>query len=299
MDKTYKAFKTKRKTLKLKPIEGAKKNELIKKIEKVKIPVPDGHFRLHTVSCFIGACDSGKTNWMLRLSESLQEYGSFNRIFVFSPTYEHNGAFDILHIRPGDVYSGQRAADDGIGCIIEIDQKIQKAAEEYEEYKEYCAAYDAWIAGTATYWQNTMLENNGFEKPEFIPMPRILVIMDDLSHTNIFSVAKTNPFNNMILRHRHIHGIGVSFFIAVQNFNTGASKMIRQNTKQFFLYKTHDTTQLESIFEQVSAGATKEDFYNAFIEATKEPHNFLTVDLSASGDQPVFRKNFDEAIDLT
>lgn len=287
--------KTTRSSIKFKKIPGAKKNTLIKQIEKIKIDVPIGCFPLHTVACFVGACNSGKTNWMLRLVESLQDHGSVNRVFVMSPTFENNKAFDILNIRSDDIYQGKRVLDDGIGCILDVDHKIKKAAEEYEEYEEYCKAYRDFCNGKATYAQETMLRNNLFEEPEFIPMPRILVIMDDLSHTGIFSTSKANPFNNIVLRHRHIYGVGVSIFMAVQNFTTGVPKMLRQNTKQFFLWKTHDMTQLEQIYEQVSQGATKEDFYHAFHEATKEPHCFLTVDLNAK-ELSVFRKNFDEEI---
>ena len=70
---------------------------------------------------------------------------------------------------------------------------------------------------------------------------------------------------------------------------------MRQNIKQFYLWKTHDSTQLKSIFEQVAQGCSEEEFYKAFHFATKVKHEVLTVDLDSETGS-VFRKNFNEEI---
>lgn len=290
--KTSKGSKPYRK-LRLQHIPGANRNELIKTIEKIKIDIPEGLFKLHTTAVFVGSCNSGKTNALINLSSEYQKFGSFNRIFVMSPTYENNLAFQKLDVDPEDVYGGTRVLKDGIGCVTEVEQKVKKAGEDYKKHEVYVESYRAWIRGKATLAQETLLRNNLFEEPEFVPRPSILLIMDDLSHTGVFSVSRQNDFINLLLRHRHVHDIGLSIFMAVQNFTTGIPKILRQNCKQFFLWKTHDTTQLESIYEQVAQGCTKEEFYQAFSEATKEDHSFLTVDLNSSTGS-IFRKNFDE-----
>lgn len=283
------------KSIRFENIHGANRNELIKTIEKIKIPVPPGSFKLHTTSAFIGSCNSGKTNAMINLAEEYQKFGSFNRIIIMSPTYYNNEAFQRLEVARGDVYSGSTVLKNGIGCVTEVEMKVKKAGEDYKDYEIYKEAYIAHLRGKANLNQMTLLENNLFEPPDFIPRPSILLIMDDLSHTGVFSVSKKNDFINLLLRHRHAHDIGLSIFMAVQNFNTGIPKILRQNCKQFFIWKTHDTTQADSIYEQVACGCTKEEFTTAFEEATKEPHNFLTVDLNSSAGS-VFRKNFHEQI---
>ncbi len=281
--------------LKRRIIPGADPNELIECIEKIKIPIPDWAFRLHTTSVFVAPCDSGKTNAVIRLAHAYQEHGSFNRIIVCSPTFESNEAFKLLHIRQEDIYSGNRVLKDGVGCVQEIEQKIKALAAEYTKYEQYVLAYRAWLRGEANANQETLLANNSFEEPEYIERPRILLILDDLSHTGIFSVSRANDFNNLLLRHRHVFGLGLSIFICVQTFTTGVPKHLRQNINQFFLWKTHDATQLKSIYEQVAQGCKKEEFLQAFAYATEIPHHFLTVD-RRSKEHSVFRKNFNEEL---
>ncbi len=276
-------------------IDGAIVNKLIKTIEKIKIPVPEGVPPLHTTAVFVGSCNSGKTNWLINYAQLLQDYGSINRIIVMSPTFENNAAFDNLQINSNDIYSGSRVLTAGQECVTEIEAKIKKTAEDYKQYLEYVEAFSAWLRGKATFSQETLVKNNLEQEPEFMERPRILLLMDDLSHTGVFSTGRSNPFINMLLRHRHVFEIGLSIFMAVQNFATGVPKIIRQNCKQFFLWKTHDSTQLELIYEQVAQGCTKEEFYAAFRYATEKPHEFLTVDLNSSCGS-VFRRNFDESL---
>lgn len=293
MDK--KTVKSTSRPMVVKKIKGSLDNPLIKTIEKIKIKVPEGCPSLHTTAVFVGSCNSGKTNWMLNLAKKYEDFGSFNRIFVLSPTYDNNKSFDILHIEPEDVYSGKRVLDNGVECVCEVEDKIKKLAEEYAEYEIYVKAYQAWINGVATMRQQAIVERRLYAEPEYMPMPRVLLLMDDLSHTKVFSVAKDNKFINLLLRHRHIYGIGLTIFAAVQNFTTGLPKILRQNIKQFYLWKTHDSTQLKCIYEQVAQGCSEIEFYQAFDIATREPHSFLTVDLDSKSES-VFRSNFDREI---
>jgi len=279
----------------LRKIPGGKQNPLIKTIEKIKIPVPDGCPPLHTTAVFVRSCNSGKTNWMLNLAKIYCDFDCFNRIFVLSPTFDNNKSFEILNIAPDDVYSGNFVLQHGVECVTEIETKMKKAAKEYSDYEAYCEAWKAWNNGKETMQQNTLLQNNYYAEPEYMARPSVLLMMDDLSHTVVFSTSRKNSFINLLLRHRHVFGIGLTIFMCVQNFNTGIPKILRQNIKQFFLWKTHDSTQLKSIYEQVAQGCTEDEFNAAFEAATKEKHDFLTVDLNSSTDS-VFRRNFDEEI---
>lgn len=278
----------------IKKIPGGKANPLIKTIEKIKIDVPDSFPPLHTTALAVGSCNSGKTNWIYNLVHYYMLHGSFTRIMLLSPTADNNKA-DFLNIQESDQYKGKRVLEQGIECVREIEEKVKEEAELYEAYEEYKAAWDAWINGIESIYQQNMLEKNQYAPPKYMKRPSICLIMDDLSHTKIFSTSRENSFINMLLRHRHIYGIGLSIFMAVQNFNTGVPKILRQNIKQFFLWKTHDSTQLKSIYEQVAQGCNEEEFYTAFEEATSEKHGFLTVDLNSNTDS-VFRKNFDEEL---
>lgn len=286
------------KRVRMQKIPGALENKLIPSIQKRKIEVPAGFFKLHNLVAAVAHCDSGKTNAILNYIYSLVQYGSINRVIIMSPTYDDNAAFNILKVNKDDVYSGRMVLEHGIKCIQEVEKKIKHAGEDYEEYLVYVAAFRAWKNGTANYKQETMVENNLYKPPEYMPAPAILLFLDDLSHSEIYSSSRDNPFNNLVLRHRHIYGIGLSIVMAVQTFNTGIPKALRQNITQFFLWKTHDSSQLDCIYEQVAQGCDKDTFLKVFKIATQEnKHDFLTVDLSAK-ELSMFRKNFDEEIIL-
>ena len=50
--------------------------------------------------------------------------------------------------------------------------------------------------------EHTMLENNNFEKPPEVQRPSPLLIIDDMSHSDIYSTSRQNPFINLCLRLR-------------------------------------------------------------------------------------------------
>jgi hypothetical protein len=79
----------------------------------------------------------------------------------------------------------------------------------------------------------------------------------------------------------------------VQTFKTGIPKCLRQNIQQFFLWPTHDMSQLESMYDEFANLCTKEDFLDMFVRATRNPHDFMTVDMNASEPLLRFRKCFD------
>ena len=70
--------------------------------------------------------------------------------------------------------------------------------------------------------EHTMLENADYHKPPEVPRPSLLLIVDDMSHSQIYSTSRQNPFINLCLRHRHInHGKGITIFLAAQTFRSG------------------------------------------------------------------------------
>lgn len=230
---------------------------------------------------------------MVNLTKRYMDDGSFTRIFVISPTYESNPVFHVLGIDREDVYTDHQNT---IAAIEDILDKCKKDSEDYDDYEEYMTAYRAWKrGGELSLDEQIMLENNDYQRPpEVIPRPSPLLIIDDMSHSDIYSTSRGNPFINLCLRHRHInHGKGISIFMAVQNFRTGIPKALRQNICQYFLWATHDRTQLEAIYQELANLIDEDSFMQLYREATKEcPHCFLTIDTNAPIHKQ-FRKNFD------
>ena len=255
-------------------IPGSIRNEgLVYK--KLKTPkVAPNLFKLHTLAAFIGPRGSGKTNAAVLLARRYLDDGSINRTFIISPTIDSNS----------------------------ILASVKASVEEYEETKAYNNIWKRWklyVKGKGpalTIPEFNIMENNNFKARPKLPRPSPLLIIDDMSHSDLYTPSKKNSFINLCLRHRHLYKVGISIFMLVQTFKTGIPKCLRQNIQQFFLWPTHDMSQLDSMYEEFANLCTYEDFIYMFKKATKERHNFMTIDLNAPDPLLQFRKNFDEII---
>jgi hypothetical protein len=280
-------------------IPGALHNEGLK-YKKLKTPnVRDSLFRLHTLAAFIGPRGSGKTNAAVLLARKYIQDGSINRIFIMSPTIESNRIFDLLEPEPEDIYKNIHT------CLSDLDNilaKVKVMVVEYEEVKAYNKIYHKWKLFSRnkgpplTVQEFTLLENNQFKKRPDLPRPSPLLMIDDMSHSDIYTPSKKNSFINLCLRHRHLYKVGISIFMLVQTFKTGIPKCLRQNIQQFFLWPTHDMSQLDSMYEEFANLCSYDDFVSMFQRCTAERHNFMTIDLNAREPLLSFRKCFDEII---
>ena len=262
------------------------------KVRKIKQPhAPPELFKLHTLCGFIGMRGSGKTYAMVNLANKYLEEGSFTRVFIISPTYESNPIFHVLHAEDEDVYSNPNAVTRDIEDILD---KCKKDYEDYESYEYYMKAFNKWKKGKHLQLdEHTMLENNNYEEVPEIPRPSPLLIIDDMSHSDLYSTSRQNPFINLCLRHRHInHGTGITIFLAAQTFLSGIPKPLRQNIQQYFIWPTRDTTQLEAMYHEVANLIDHDDFIKMYEQATRDPHSFLTIDNNPSHPSLQFRRNF-------
>jgi hypothetical protein len=280
-------------------IPNSIKNEGLKYKSLPTPEVSDGLFKLHTLAAFIGPRGSGKTNAVVLLAKRYLDDKSFNRVFIISPTYDSNRIFDILQPSPNDVYKNMATCLQDLDTIL---NQVREMVEEFREYEKIAKIFAKWkrfLAGKGKPLplpEYHLLENRNFEPPEPIPRPSPLLIIDDMSHSPLYTPSRKNGFINLCLRHRHLFQVGLSIFMLVQNFKTGIPKCLRQNIQQFFLWPTHDMTQLESMYEEFANLCTKEDFLEMFQRATAGKHNFMTVDLNARDPLLRFRKNFDEML---
>lgn len=279
-------------------IPRALKNSAVP-VRKVITPeYPPELFRLHTLSAFFGPRGSGKTNGAVLLARKYLDYGSFNRVYIISPTYESNPAFEVLGADPEDVYTD-------LGTILQSIQdivgKIEVDAEMYRDEMEYTEMYEKAMDNKAlTVSEQIRLEKEGYREPVPMERPYPLIIIDDCSHSQIYSTSRSNPFVNLCLRHRHVggEGFGCSIFMLVQNFKTGVPKPIRQNLQQFFIWRTADRSQLEAMWEEFANLIDLESFvklYHMAVDADR--HDFMTVDMNpVDEDVGNFRRNFDTAL---
>lgn len=279
-------------------IPNALRNEGLK-YKKLKSPdVSPALFKLHTLAAFIGP-QVLETNAVVLLAKRYLDDGSINRVFIMSPTYDSNAIFELLHPDPADVYKDIQT------CIADLNSilgQIQEMVMRYNQAKAHNKIYDKWVAfskgrGPALNAQEfNYIEKHDFKPTERLPRPSPLLIIDDMSHSDLYTPSKKNPFINLCLRHRHLYKVGLSIFMLVQNYKTGVPKCLRQNIQQFFLWPTHDMTQLESMYEEFANLCSKEEFIQMFQKCTAERHSFMTIDLNASEPLLRFRKCFDQML---
>ena len=288
-------IKEKRRVLRSQRIHNGLSNEPVRH-RKIPQPYsPPELFKLHSLMAFVGHRGSGKTHAIVNLTKRYLDEGSFTRVFVISPTYESNPVFHVLKIDEDDVYTDHMNA---LAAIEKILKKTKEDSDDYDDYEEYMKAYRKWKRGDSlTNDEYTLLDNNNFEKPpEVIPRPSPLLIIDDMSHSDIYSTSRQNPFINLCLRHRHInHGKGITIMMAAQTFRSGIPLPLRQNIQQYFIWPTHDSGQLDAVYHEIANLVDQETFMKIYHEATKEPHSFLSIDTCNTPDKQ-FRKNFDIAI---
>jgi hypothetical protein len=279
-------------------ISGALANRAVP-VRKVATPkYPAQLFRLHTLAAFFGPRGSGKTNGAVLLAKRYLDYGSFTRVYIISPTFESNPCFEILEAEPEDVYTDLGTI---LASIDDIVKKIEDEAETYRDEMEYTAMYNKLASGKAVNdVEQIRLEREGYREPIPMDKPYPLIIIDDCSHSQIYSTSRSNPFVNLCLRHRHIggEGFGCSIFMLVQNFKTGVPKPIRQNLQQFFIWRTADRSQLEAMWEEFANLIDLSNFVRVYHLATDaDRHDFLTVDMNPTSEEiGNFRRNFDTAL---
>jgi hypothetical protein len=174
-------------------IPGSIKNEgLVYK--KLKTPtVAANLFKLHTLAAFIGPRGSGKTNAAVLLARRYLDDHSINRIFIISPTIDSNRIFDILEPKEEDIYKNIHTCLEDLNTIL---SQVKLSVEEYEETKAYNKIYKKWrlyVKGKGpalTIPEFNLMENNNFKPREDIPRPSPLLIIDDMSHSDLYTQSK-------------------------------------------------------------------------------------------------------------
>lgn len=260
-----------------------------------KIPPPEfSLFPMHSLVTFVGRRNSGKTYSAIQLALMMKRENAINRMFIISPTFKENRFLSLLEPDEKDVYT-HIEGDQAFAALSDIEQKLEEAAAEWEKELKYDVIYQKWKGNKTalTPREQDLMEQEAYRNPD--PegkRPKCALFLDDCSHSALFTTGRQNPLVNMSLRHRHLSGVGLTIFYALQNFKA-LTRALRLNTCQFALFKTQDKTELDALYEEVAGVVSKENFLRYFEEGTREPHDFLWVDLNQTDDRKIFRKGFD------
>ncbi len=133
-----------------------------------------------------------------------------------------------------------------------------------------------------------ILDENGYMKTD---ANRLLVIFDDPVGMNVYSNRRNDYFTGTNTRHRHY---SLSMFEVTQGYKE-MPKTVRTNFTSLLVYKIGNMKELEVIYEEFQMDLTWEEWLELYREATKEPHDFLFLDMYGPENMKM-RKNLDKAL---
>lgn len=286
--------------------------------KKSYINTPEDEFKLHGIFVVAGKRGIGKSCAVSSKLRHLKSAGFADRIFLISPTAVSNT--DNWHglVNPEDIYNDMNNTS--------VESIIAAVEDEAREWEEYCEAKKMWDT-----LQKYLKSKKSIDEipPKFLldcfeagifdvdteqikePVakyghrPVFHMVLDDCQSSRLFVSSTTNKFLNLCIRHRHVgpmtslgEAIGLSIWVLIQNYSTqsGLPKAIRGNCTNLLLFKMQDEKMLEKIMSECGGEIDKQTFINVYNHATKEPHDFLSIEFSPKKPGYMFRKCFDELI---
>ena len=271
------------------------KNEEVK-CSKRKVPkVPKDFPPLHTLCGAFGVVRSGKSNALVNLIQAYWDYKSLNMLFCISPTYESNTSLQTLPFEKDGIFTNPQNSSMALEVIK---KRIEERKLEYDFEKAYKIAYKNWKKEKANEVEMALLNKMDFRLPKKVEWPKAGIFIDDMTHTELMANTINNELSHLCLHHRHLAGVGVSIFLALQTFKSGMPRVIRTNLGLILLFATCDISTLEEIHREICNNISFDTFKKIFIQATKGDHNFLLINKLAKDPNKQFGINFDQVFDI-
>lgn len=261
------------------------------------IPHPDGMVQPHMLALSVGRMGQGKTWLSASYIKAMKDFGSFNKVYLLSPSYATNKTlWDWLEVDPSDAFTEISQAPRALNEVV---KRIQAYHAAYKLNMKHHEAYEKHRRGEVlTIAEQQMLEHHG---PPLTKMDviRPICVIDDLQASPLFN---TPAFRSLILRMRHLGSdpqIGCSFWIICQSLRSGLPRQLRSCVSLWFLFPTRDQTVIKDISSECAGHVGAKEFAAMFEYATHDQgdHPFLTIDLTQRDPAKVFRRKLEEYLD--
>lgn len=225
---------------------------------------------------FVGSTGSGKTHLALSLIKLMRREHSISKLYVITPTFDSNVIYKSVVKDTDWVYTG--SMKDVFKALQEVELDCAAISENYRQKLEHQLVLHRFIAGeTLLAPDEQLLELYGFEVAE-PRRPSPLLLLDDMSHSPIFSNSRLNPLTALVLRSRHVgDGLGLSIFLVAQN-SRGIPKPLRLNFTHLFIWATQSQKEIQSFYEEAGGIVSYKHFEDIFRAYTMLPHSYLFVD---------------------
>ena len=253
------------------------------------IDTHDDFIKMPFTACIQGARGSGKTVACVQWVRHMEQEGYINRTFLISPTAETNVIFrNLKTLDQEDVCSDptcfQRA-------LLHVMHEIKEATKTHKEALRYKVIHDKYLKNhSLDLTEQSILESRNFAPMEVPPLPRCLLICDDVQGTDLFTSRRTDRMLHMVIKHRHIP---LSIIMMAQTFH-GIPRAIRLNCTVYIVFATSDEKQLRQIYEHFGNMVPRERFFDMYRYATSTSHGFFLIDTDPKTPESRFRSGFNE-----
>jgi energy-coupling factor transporter ATP-binding protein EcfA2 len=234
--------------------------------------------RVPFIAGFIGATGSGKSHLALSLIKLMRREKTITKIYCICPTIASNVIYKSV-LKDGDwVFSGDLAKV--YSALREVESDCEAVSEQYRKDLMYQIVLNKFKGGSddISDADENLLEQYGYRDSQPIrPCP--VLIIDDCSHSELFSRSNKNPLTNLVLRSRHVgDGLGLSICLIAQTYTSGVPRALRQNLTHLALFRTQSEKEIKSMYEECSGVVSFSHFKDVYSAYTQNKHSYLWVD---------------------
>ena len=220
-------------------------------------------------SIVLGPSGSGKTILLQNMILNLYK-GCFERIYVFSPSVNHDQTWLSVKEYIEDVLD----------------------AHETDDEKFYFDHYDAEALERIIQNQTELIKH--MKSKNMKSLYSILIIIDDFADDPSFS-RHSKLLHSLYTRGRHSM---ISTITATQKFNA-IHPIIRVNATELYVYRLRNMKDLDTFVEEISATIPKKTLMQIYEKCTSEPYSFLYVKLNAKSIHDMFYCNLTQKVKFT
>lgn len=270
------------------------------------IVTPDDEIDLHFIAVAIAKRQSGKTVAIASKIKDLKSQGFADRVLLISPTYDSPVNAGLFK----DIVAEEDRFHPTYDAVDKVKEIVKEEGDAWESYKEELKLWKKWqqykskshltqevpddlamYAYTQNLWEHDDVPP---PKSKYGHYPRLIAFFDDVQSSRLFTPSTKNPFHNFVISHRHQGKVGISLFIAVQNYTAagGLPRSIRENMTHAMIWYPSDVDRRKQIAKELSAEIPQEVLLQA-LETCNEKYRFLTVDLNPKKPEYRFRRNWD------
>lgn len=252
------------------------------------------------LSGMFGSRGSGKTTMLIKLMRWYDSYKAFDRMIVFSPTYQKDPKWEAFQKseKNGKL---ELYANFDFGKFAEIQRQQEEALTRYERYLFATQAYNRFVKfkgdlNKVTEDELLMLYEYDFSDPRLSEefsngRPSIFIAFDDhVGNRDVYRGDCKGPVAQFSLLHRHYN---CSLCFMAQVYRSGIPNGIRNNLSMAIFFANKSKQMKWEVANDTSSFVSPEQFMDMWTYATEsEEHAAFIVVFDAEKPEYRFRKNF-------